>query len=66
MLNDRSDTSQLLGCFEQRASDIGAFIKEIDYLKKVSANKTIVARLISLEHDLKKCLHDTQAQLSIA
>lgn len=52
LLNDRSDTSQLLGCFEQTASDISAFLKELDAIKDDSKEQSLVAEINDLEYNL--------------
>ena len=53
MLNERSDTSQLLGCFEQTTtSDIGAFLKEVAWVKETSQDAQVLARVCQLEREL--------------
>ena len=50
MLNDRSDTTQLLGCFEQTTEDLSHLVGEITKL----AGNTLQSAVASLDFKLSK------------
>lgn len=54
LLNDKSDTAQLLGCFEQTQSDISAILADIDRIKDQSTDAQLVADICTLEYSLAK------------
>ena len=60
LLNERSDTSQLLGCFEQTASDIQGLLKELEVIKEDAVSQTLIADITQLEYGLKQN-HGNQA-----
>jgi len=54
LLNERSDTTQLLGCFEQTSQDLSHVINAIIATKqKASASPQLVSQIISLENKLQ-------------
>ena len=50
LLNERSDTTQLLGCFEQTSSDANSILASITYHKY---NPSLTASILKLEHDCR-------------
>ena len=66
LLNERSDTSQLLGCFEQTTtSDIGAFLKEVGWVKETSQDGLVLARVCQLERELGGLLSSAEPMKQI-
>lgn len=61
LLNDRSDTTQLLGCFEQTSQDLTVLQKDL-----VDAHRDLLpAQVIKLEHQLAESAEDAAVQLGL-
>jgi hypothetical protein len=54
LLNDKSDTAQLLGCFEQTAGVMGAFLRELVAIKDGSSDPKLVSDICTLEYELAR------------